>query len=498
MFSFEKADGLEENDFRNISILSSFICKHEIYGVREITELLGKNLIEKGHIKHVFLTDYSFEIISTYPEILSQNDTIYNKLAAEISKIAFKNCYNSNENTNCFDFPAIVTSLRIITCDTLDEILDEIKELTNEYELKKVTEYLYTNNYNSFNFISAPWDNLFFPNLIVTLKPETMAKNMNTFHQSADKFGSFVTYVHSIGKIYAISESIHKASIDLMITSWNLDEIFNNLESTFKYPNRILYNNEKDFYNLFREFKESVIPLTLADQTYQVKIFEQEYGPIIGFQIEDALNTLNHSDAKEFLCFFSWYDVLGNDNERFIGFLNQRYGINWVKTAEIETIDDDGAIKVFSKENYIYLRLNDDKTQVNIKIDDGRIYKLSARLENSKLNIYEFLTDPNLIIDAFQNDIKIFGKILIEFLNKFQSLSNTWREIYRSKINHYQMLIAMGALIISIAFSGNLWQLLGSLKIFVTDLIFPVGTLIISLRVVFSNIIGHFASFLVS
>lgn len=383
MFKFENTDVLKEleeedefekkeDEIRNLSILGShLIYNTEIYGKREITKYIAKkNLVDNFNIKHVFITDYSFEIISSNPEIIS-NDTIYKKLATEISKVTFKNCYDSNESANLFESLAIVASLKIITCDSSDEI----EELTKEYKLEKVTDYFYINNYNTFNFITPPWDKLFIPDLIVTLKPKTMAKNMNKFHQTADEFGFYVTLAHAIGKIYAISASMRSASANLIMTSWNLDEIGQNFESTFNYWKRNFNNNEMDFYNLFREFKELILPLTpLANQTSQVKIIEQQYGPVISFQIKESLNMLHNSKANK------------------------------------------------------------------------------------------FLKCPNLIIDAFMNDVEIFGETLIEFLNKFQDTINNWREIYRSKVNHNQMLGTMIALLVAIValiislIGDKLWQ----------------------------------------
>ncbi len=345
---------------------------NEIYNVREITESIDRNLVDSLNIKHIFITDYSFEIISSDPEIISPKDSIYTKLAKVISKITFKNCHDFNKNSHIFEHLALVTSLKIITCDTADEI----EELSIKYHLEKVSDHFYINKYKAFNFIKPPWDKIFMPAIIVTLNPETMAENMGEYHLTANKFGFYVTLTHAIGKLYTISQSLRSASANFMITSWNLDENCENLESTFNYWKRKFSNNEMDFYNLFRDFKELVLPLTLlANQTYQVRVLEEEYGPIISFHIGDSLDILRSSDANK------------------------------------------------------------------------------------------LLDEPNLT-KAFMDDLKIFGETLSEFLNKFQDTINNWREIYRSKINHYQMLGTMIALfiaIIALVFSDKLWQLLAQL-----------------------------------
>jgi hypothetical protein len=69
---------------------------------------------------------------------------------------------------------------------------------------------------------------------------------------------------------------------------------------------------------------------------------------------------------------FSWDAIPGNDNVRLIEFLIHKFGIDWVKTAKIEKIDNDKTIRVSTEKNFLSLSLNDAKTEVNLKIDDGK------------------------------------------------------------------------------------------------------------------------------
>ena len=85
---------------------------------------------------------------------------------------------------------------------------------------------------------------------------------------------------------------------------------------------------------------------------------------------------------------FSWDDLPGNDNERLIEYLAQRFGIDWITKEKIEKIDDGSTIKLNNENNSILLKLNNDKTKVNLKINDGRTYEFIAKIENNKLNIY--------------------------------------------------------------------------------------------------------------
>jgi hypothetical protein len=47
---------------------------------------------------------------------------------------------------------------------------------------------------------------------------------------------------------------------------------------------------------------------------------------------------------------FCWNDVPGNDNRRLIDFLMQKFSIYWVKTANIEKIENGYIIRVFNEE----------------------------------------------------------------------------------------------------------------------------------------------------
>ena len=97
--------------------------------------------------------------------------------------------------------------------------------------------------------------------------------------------------------------------------------------------------------------------------------------------------SLRYWDEGTYL--FSWDEIPGNDNVRLIEFLKQNFGIDWAKTVKIEKIDNGKTIKVSTQKNYLSLKLNDEQTEVNLEIDDGRTDKFVAKIENSKLNIYE-------------------------------------------------------------------------------------------------------------
>jgi hypothetical protein len=88
---------------------------------------------------------------------------------------------------------------------------------------------------------------------------------------------------------------------------------------------------------------------------------------------------------KEYL--FSWEEIPGNDKERFIEFLRMNFSIKWVKGADIKKNDDGKIISVTSEKNSLSLT-HDEKTRVNLKIDDGRTFKFIVKVENGREYIY--------------------------------------------------------------------------------------------------------------
>ena len=64
---------------------------------------------------------------------------------------------------------------------------------------------------------------------------------------------------------------------------------------------------------------------------------------------------------------FCWENNLENDNERFLEFLQKNFGIDWIKTAKIEKIDNGKTLRIFTEKNFISLKLNNDKTDLFIQ-----------------------------------------------------------------------------------------------------------------------------------
>jgi len=85
---------------------------------------------------------------------------------------------------------------------------------------------------------------------------------------------------------------------------------------------------------------------------------------------------------------FSWENVPGKDNGKLIEYLEQKYGVDWVRTAKIEKIGND-EIKIFTEKNFLSLILNNQKTNVILKINNVRTDDFSVKVENGNVNIYK-------------------------------------------------------------------------------------------------------------
>ncbi len=120
-------------------------------------------------------------------------------------------------------------------------------------------------------------------------------------------------------------------------------------------------------------------------------------------------------NASEYL--FGWDDIPGNDTGKLIDFLKQSYSVDWVKAENIKKSDDCNTISASAGNNSLSLSLNNDKTKVNLKIDDRITDEFTARIENGKLNIY--LSDDQSC--RYAGDLS--GKHIDIYLNR-QLLSN--------------------------------------------------------------------------
>jgi hypothetical protein len=146
---------------------------------------------------------------------------------------------------------------------------------------------------------------------------------------------------------------------------------------------------------------------------------------------EEMKITMNEKLLQELriMYLFSWDEIPGNDSGRLRDFLKQNYSIDWVKTARIEKIDDGRTIRLSFKNNFFSLKLNDEKTKVSLKIDDGRTDEFIARTENGKLTyrIIENQTTCSPEREGLQ-EFTDFIQRLNEKIDGLKQKKETWEE----------------------------------------------------------------------
>jgi hypothetical protein len=128
---------------------------------------------------------------------------------------------------------------------------------------------------------------------------------------------------------------------------------------------------EMEDYNKMRE----IVCVTPADYEFVNTLFKK---------IAAEYKTQAES-ARVYL--FDWDGFPENGGGNLIEFLIQKFKANWVKSANLEKSADGKKIIISAEEKRISLELR-DKDIVNLKQHGDVIYKLTAKRENGKLNVY--------------------------------------------------------------------------------------------------------------
>lgn len=105
-------------------------------------------------------------------------------------------------------------------------------------------------------------------------------------------------------------------------------------------------------------------------------------GSIISIEIKEVINL-----KKD--CLFSWSKIPGNDSTKLIEYLKQKFEIEWIASEHISKSEDDKITTVSNGEKSLLLRLNNEKTKVNLMIDEYMVDKFTVTAENGELNVYK-------------------------------------------------------------------------------------------------------------
>ena len=108
---------------------------------------------------------------------------------------------------------------------------------------------------------------------------------------------------------------------------------------------------------------------------------------------------------------FCWDLIPGTDNDKLLDFINRKFNTNWIKPIKIEKIDNKNTIKVYDEKNVIFFRLNNEQNGINIEINNEISYKLKAKKEEDKLNIFSIVEGMVTPSDRRGADIDRYGNI---------------------------------------------------------------------------------------
>ena len=100
---------------------------------------------------------------------------------------------------------------------------------------------------------------------------------------------------------------------------------------------------------------------------------------------------------------FSWEDIPGNDSDRLTHYLMSNYDVDWIKTAKIAKIDNGKTISITAGKNFLSLNLNNENTELNLTIDNGKTDKFIVKTENDKLNIYKTVIEVKKVYKVKAN-----------------------------------------------------------------------------------------------
>lgn len=292
---------------------------HEVHRVHDITNEIiqrSKEDVERLKIKYVYATDFAIELVSASIDVFSDwSDVWYDNLCRKLFDFLFGIRKPSQLHVGPISTSKVhvnsVVVCRIILCEDLAELQAE----ANKLKLQKAESTLYVGgrnapiNDNMFNFISTPWNKLYVPNTIATLKPEKLAvKN----YQADDELNFLMFMMHSIGKFYVIYESIESACTNLEWSSWYLSRLFEKYESKFCFLQRNFSDIAKGLSKIENKIRELIWPLTriktapdviaIIQRQYGGDFLGVNFGGFVAATEDPRLEKYIHPSAKEKLC----------------------------------------------------------------------------------------------------------------------------------------------------------------------------------------------------
>lgn len=198
--------------------------------------------------------------------------------------------------------------------------------------------------------------------------------------------------------------SFEEKIIVFIIVSLLINGILLNLCDTYIYQlyegilwptflKRFFYKRQiKKFIKFDNELKKTYKQITILEENIKkLNSSERENAEEELWRLSDKLSQLSAELRKfpynpDYWYLFSWDEIPKKDSYRFIEYLKQNFGINWLRTAKIDKTNS--AVSIISKNNSLSLRLNDEKTKAMLTVDDVNADEFIVKTEDGKLNIY--------------------------------------------------------------------------------------------------------------
>lgn len=143
---------------------------------------------------------------------------------------------------------------------------------------------------------------------------------------------------------------------------------------------------DKDTITVSSDEKKFTLKLNTNKNKVSAKIDDSDNAEFI-VKIENGKLNVYKGATVKFDYLFAWDEIPGNDNEKFLDSLKQIFSLDWINSAKIEKTDQD-TMTVSSGEKKVLLKINNEKTKVDVEIYDNRTAEFIVKTEQGKLNIY--------------------------------------------------------------------------------------------------------------
>jgi hypothetical protein len=167
----------------------------------------------------------------------------------------------------------------------------------------------------------------------------------------------------------------------------------------------LLSNTQSDIksfdYKNKNEYQTSILRNQLNDRVKEArKDYEKSINEILKPISDNLLKLICENDKDileknrdyceiKFKYLFTWDEIPGKENDKFVEIIETKFGISWIKTAEMKKTDDDMTITAIEEMKSLSLKRNDEKNEVILEINGEKRYDFILKREYGDLNVYD-------------------------------------------------------------------------------------------------------------